>query len=87
MNIIQESYMPKVMTTSGAVVGGRGGLLGGFLCTTSGTLQLRDGDASGTVIVPSVAVSAGVYYPMPFGFSTGLYAELTGAQGTFGVLS
>lgn len=83
--ILQEAYTPKLMAVSGAVIG-VAGMLGGFMCSTAGTVQLRDGGAGGTIIVATFPVTAGVFHSCPFGFSNGLYAELGGgATGTFGI--
>jgi hypothetical protein len=81
-----EAFTPVRLTISGQVKSGAG-TLGGFLCTTTGTVTLYDGtDATGTAMVSSFPVTAGVFHPAPFSFGTGLYATLGGgAAGTFGV--
>lgn len=82
---MQEGYTPRKLTESGAVFAGQGNV-GGFLASTSGTLQLRDTSVSGTIQVASFPVTAGVWHAIPFGFPGGCYAELGGgATGTFGV--
>lgn len=84
---VKEVWTPKPMTASGTVV--RQGMhMGGFLCTssTSGTLQITAGEASGgAVIVDTMGVTAGTYYPMPFYCADGAYAVLTDCAGTFAV--
>lgn len=86
-NKVQESYTPKPMTVSGVLLGEQGGALGGFLCTTAGTLKLSYGAlGASTTIVDTFDVAEGVFYPMPFMFpvaSEPVYATLTGAAGTF----
>lgn len=69
------------MSATGAVKSGAGRLTG-FLCTasTSGTVKLWDNTAgSGTVLVETMSVSAGQFYPCPASFSTGLYATISSA--------
>lgn len=87
---VQESYRPLPLAASGLVLGQQGGALGGFLCTTTGTLKLSYGnDGSGETIVDTVAVTGGVFLPTPFIFPPGVtvYATLAGgAKGTFAVL-
>lgn len=64
----------------------RGPNVGGFLATVSGTLTLTDPD--GTVLVNAVPVTAGVYTPLPFVFSTaqGAIVQLGGgAAGTLAI--
>jgi hypothetical protein len=76
---------PVPMAASGVVKNTSGALLG-FLCTTSGNIQLYDGlSTAGTQMLPgTLTVTAGSYVPIPVGFGTGLYATLGGsAQGTF----
>ena len=87
---VQEVYGPLALTASGIVISGAGGALGGFLCTTAGSLKLSySSDGSGATIVDTVAVTAGIFLPLPFAFGPGqvVYATLTGgAKGTFAVL-
>lgn len=87
MTSVTETFTPVRLAASGAVRT-TAVTLGGFLCTTAGTLQLRNGPTgSDTVIVSSMPVAAGVFYPLPFKFPLGLYADLGGgAVGTFGLL-
>lgn len=82
---VQEAYQPKPMSASGVVFTGAKAIAG-FLCTTSGTVQVRETSASGAIIVNAMAATAGVWHPMPFAFGNGAYAELAGgAVGTFGI--
>lgn len=85
--IAQEVYTPRLFAASGAIFGANGGALGGFLCSTSGTLQIRNGPTAGdAVIIASFPVTAGVWHPIPLAFPSGAYAELGGgATGTFGI--
>lgn len=89
MQVVNESYSPWPLAASGLVVGAEGGQIGGFLCTTSGTVRLSYGSAgAGAEFVAEVAVTAGVFLPMPFSIPPGSYAYATlggGAEGTFAV--
>ena len=81
---VREIWSPKLMTASGCVVQ-ENGALGGFFCTTGGTVQITRGViAGGADMVPSFTAVAGTYYPLPFICNTGAYAVL-GASGTFAV--
>lgn len=81
---VLEVYRPKRMTASGQLTS-PGGVVGGFICTTTGTIQITVGEASGGAdIVSTMAVTAAVYYPLGFFCETGAYAVLaSGAAGTF----
>jgi hypothetical protein len=83
---IQESYNP-VLAAASMQVSSTACLMGGFLCSTSGNIQLRKTNVSGAIVVASMPVVAGVFHSIPFSFGDGVYAELTGgATGTFGIL-
>ena len=84
--IVQEFYTAVPLAASG-VVAGAPAQLGGFFCTTAGSLQLRNGiTVAGNILVATFACNVGQYYPLPFNFPAGLYAEITGGcVGTFGV--
>jgi hypothetical protein len=85
---VQEVFQHKRLTASGAILAS-GGKIGGFLCTTTGTLKLTLTDAAGDTVVDTVAVTEGVFLPMPFGFgpTVVVYATLAGgAEGTFALL-
>lgn len=86
--LVQETFGAKPMTASGAVFGASGGVLGGFICTISGSLKLTVGtDGLGATIVDTLPVTAGAFTPLPFTFSGAVYAALTGgAQGSFAIL-
>lgn len=87
--VVQESFSPKAMTASGAVLGASGGTLGGFLATVTGTIKLTYTDGAGQTILDTCPVTAGVFLPIPAVFSAGqaVYATLGGgAQGTFFIL-
>jgi hypothetical protein len=83
---VREVYTPYRMAASGVICGFRG-CIGGFLCTTSGTLQITDGmTAGGPDVLSSISVTAGTYYPLGFRCHNGAWAVLgTGAIGTFTV--
>lgn len=77
---VQESGKGTQLSASAAVRSGAGALIGVFCSSsTSGTLKLWDSTAaSGTVLVNTVSLAAGTFYPMPFNFQTGLYATIGG---------
>lgn len=81
---VQEIFRYQQMSASGMLVATNGSL-GGFLCTTAGTLQITAGTASGGAdIVKTFDVVEGSWYPLPFKCPTGAYAVLAGsAEGTF----
>lgn len=82
---VQEIFRHKLMTASGILVGPNGSV-GGFLCTTAGTLSITSGILSGGAdIVKTFDVAEGSWYPLPFKFPLGAYAVLTTAEGTFAV--
>jgi hypothetical protein len=85
MPMVREVYTPVPLAASGVVKSGACSL-GGFFCTTAGTLTLRDGlTGAAPVVVATFAVAVG-FYALPFGFGTGIWADLAGgAIGTFGV--
>lgn len=83
--MVQEifSYYP-VATGSASVIANRPVNLAGFVCSVSGTLQIRDGGSGGTIVVATMSVQSGLFHPLPFALGVGLYAELAGgATGTF----
>jgi hypothetical protein len=81
---VREIYTPKRMTANGMIVP-IGGQIGGFFCTTAGTLQITVGEASGGAdMISSFSVAAGTMYPFNLYCETGAYAVLGGgAVGTF----
>lgn len=86
---VQERYTPKpVAANSTVTISGSG--VGGFLCTTSGTITLvrDDGQGATTTLVNAMAVTAGVYYPLPFylGPTGGTFTTAGGAVGCLGVV-
>jgi hypothetical protein len=85
---VKERYAPVPMAADSSIrVSGSN--LGGFLCVASGTVTVTD--ANNVVIVDTLPVTAGVYYPMPFlityeGSQPGYLVELAGgAAGTLAV--
>lgn len=86
---VEETYSPLPLAASGIVLGIGGGDIGGFLCTTAGTVKLNLGLAGAdATIVDTCAVTAGQFVPMPFAIPAGtaVYATLGGgAKGTFAV--
>jgi hypothetical protein len=70
----------KRLTASGLVSPVPGALLGVFCASSSsGTLKLWDNTiAADPVIANTFNLAAGTWYPIPAGFSVGLYASLGG---------
>lgn len=92
---IQEHYRPVAIGVNGNVTL-EINQLGGFLCTTAGTITVVDG--AGVTVVAATAVTAGVYLPMPFDVGGGRIGATAaagsrkttvtlagGASGTLGV--
>lgn len=85
MTQVRESYIPAPMAVNEAsTVQSGAGLLGGFLCVTTGTITVYDAvSATGTPIVATMVCTAGVFHSMPFGFAIGCHVVLAGgASGT-----
>lgn len=83
---VSELYSPKLMAVAGPLANpGQG--IAGFFCTATGTLNITRGTtAGGALIVQDFNVTVGTWYPMPFLFDGGAYANLgSGAAGTFAV--
>lgn len=83
---VKEIWEPKPMAASGTLALANSNI-GGFLCTSAGTLQVTVGIVSGGADMVAVFdVAEGSYYPLPFKAVTGAYAVLGGgAAGTFAV--
>jgi hypothetical protein len=86
MSDVREVWKPKRMTASG-MLQERGRSIGGFFCTTGGTVQITVGETSGGAdIVSQFTAVAATYYPLPFYCQDGAYVVLGGgAAGTFAV--
>lgn len=87
---VEESYGYQVFAANatGAITHGSEGALGGFLCSTSGTLTLTE-TVGGATVVASMPVTAGIFHSMPF-LVPRAAASFTvvlggGASGTFAV--
>ena len=85
--IIQERYNPVVVAAN-TTVPIYGDNIGGFLCTTSGTITLvknpnNDGNTTSTTLINAMAVTAGTYYPIPayLGKNGGAFTTAGGAVG------
>lgn len=89
MSIVQERYTP-IPIAANTTVTVRGSALGGFLCTTSGTLTVirNDGGGNTTTLINAMAVTASVYYPLPFflGQNGGTVTTAGGAVGLLGAV-
>ena len=88
MSIVKERYAPMVIAANGTALV-KSDQIGGFLALTSGTITVtrNNEDGTTTVIVNGVAVTAGVYTPIPFlvGFHGATVTLAGGASGTLGV--
>lgn len=79
MGTVRENYVPSILAANSSTqVRSGAGELGGFLCTTAGTITVYDGIGASGKIIDTMAVTAGVFHSMPFGFGTGLYVVLAG---------
>ena len=68
----------KNITSTGSVTSNPGTLVGFYVnSTTSGTLVLKDGGSSGTVITGTITPAIGWHFlPVGFGKSGGLHATI-----------
>ena len=83
VSIPTGNYVVAAAASSGAL-SQRPGLLVGFLCTVTGTLNLFDGaDAASTPVVTALPVTAGQYVQLPLTFKNGIFYSLATAAGTF----
>jgi hypothetical protein len=82
---VRERFRPQPMAANSTYVI-KGPNLGGFLATVSGTLTITD-NTSGTVLVNAVAVTAGIYTPLPFVFDASAGATVVLAGGAAGTLA
>lgn len=84
-NYVQESYKPVQITGTGTFTNSSNGV-GGFLCVTTGTIGITTNTTPPRTIVPTLSVTAGIYYPMPFtGSVDGLIITSVSAVGVLGV--
>lgn len=75
----QEIYPPRAIAANGTVTLGSGVYgVAGFICATAGNITVSD--VNGTYIT-AMAVSAGVYYPMPMALNSGVVVLAGGAVG------
>lgn len=82
---VTEGYNPVKLAASGTI-SALPAVVSHFIASTSGTLQLREGGAGGTIVVASMSVTAGNSHYIGLNFGANSYAELGGgATGTFGV--
>lgn len=77
-------YSPRVIAAN-TTIRLTNGKIGGFACTVSGTLTIKDG--GGNTIVNAIAVTAGQWLPLPFVFTPGDQAVATTAGGAAGTLA
>lgn len=87
MSQIQERYTPIPMAANSTYTLSLTGNIAGFLAVASGTLTVVD--SKGTTVIAGVAVTAGIYTPMPFRLAGGGQPPTVtlagGASGTLGV--
>lgn len=81
MSTIKERYAPKVVAANSTVTIDNSNV-GGFICTTGGTITLTRESPSDTLI-NAMAVTAGTYYPLPIylGHNGGSFTTAGGAVG------
>lgn len=82
---VRERFRPQPMAANSTYVI-KGPNVGGFLATVSGTLTITDLVTS-TVLVNAVAVTAGVFTPLPFVFTSSEGATVVLAGGAAGTLA
>jgi len=81
---VQELFTPAAIAANGTRAFTQGQGIGGFLCTVGGVLNLGLGsDGSGTKLVNTLNVTAGIYYPLPTSVGADMAIVLSGnAAGT-----
>lgn len=84
MGTVRENYTPAPVAANGTFSRLGQCELGGFLCTTAGSITVYDAaTATGTPIVATMAVTAGVFHPLPFACAVGATVVCSGgAAGT-----
>jgi len=87
MSQFQERYRPISLGVDSTAQLASNANLGGFLAKTSGAITVID--SLGVTVVNAVAVTAGIYTPMPFMLSGGGGVPSVvlsgGASGTLGI--
>ena len=87
MSQFQERYRPVVIGVNATVTLPATSNIGGFLATATGTLTVVD--SKGVTVINAVAVTAGIYTPMPFQLAGGgtpiTVTTASSAAGTLGV--
>ena len=82
MAVVQEIYSYYPLSATG-VVKGAPCALAGILCTSStgGTIAVYDAASTdlSKPVIAAMAISAGVYYPIPVGLGVGMYVVIGGA--------
>jgi len=81
MNQVNETAAYKNITESTLIRTGDGVLLGIFVASASSTPTIKVWDAvsaAAPIIVNTFTPSAGVFYPIPATFGTGLYVTIGG---------
>lgn len=78
MSAVKEGGTPKNMTATGLAFSGPGTLLGFYVnSTSSGTIVLRDGGASGTALSGTITPAVG-FHRFPAALSTNCHATIGG---------
>lgn len=81
---VNEVTTAKALGANGSYTLPPGGVICGFLCTTTGTITVVD-SANNTMVAPFTC-SAATWYPMPFACPIGATVTCSnGAAGTLGV--
>lgn len=88
MSVVQERYSP-IPIGANSTVNITGSNIGGFLCTASGTITLVANASGGKpqiTLLTAFAVTAGIYYPLPFflGNNGGTFTTASSAAGLIG---
>lgn len=82
MNLVNEAYTPRQISSSTNVKADMGVLGGIFVSAASSTPTITVYDSATTTtttkIVDTFTPVAATYYPLPFGFSSGCYVVISG---------
>lgn len=80
---VKELWRYQPMSATGMLCP-RNGRVGGFICATTGTIKITEGETSGgATILDTTAVTGGVFLELGLICPLGAYVTITSAAGTF----
>lgn len=82
--IVAELFAPKLCTVNSITDYAGNNGIGGFFCTVAGTITLTDA-VTGNTWINAMAVTAGIWYPLPFTIPVGQFTTAGGAAGILGL--